>query len=191
MDSQRSNRGELTIHERDGGIFQEACGLCYVDDALFKPIEEYIGTTLTEYRKAISESHPTLQKEIRPGLQARNSPGCQATHLCGGCRPTEEVLQAWLLARKNRSTHGGPALFPSKTSQRLSLRGLEVEVEKHAARAGLHDPASKLLEKRFTPRAQALVQHAPLQGRNGGEIYRMAPGRCTKGQHGAVCAYRS
>ena len=64
---------------------------------------------------------------------------------------TEEVLNAWFLARKNRSTHGGPALFPSKTSQRLSLRGLEVEVEKHAARAGLHDPESKLLEHRFTP----------------------------------------
>lgn len=64
---------------------------------------------------------------------------------------TEEVLQAWLLARKNRSTHGGPAMFPSKTSARLSLRGLEVEIEKHAARAGLHDPGSKLLEKRFTP----------------------------------------
>lgn len=64
---------------------------------------------------------------------------------------TEEVLSAWLQARKNRSTHGGPALFPSKTSPRLSLRGLEVEVEKHAARAGLHDTGSKLLEKRFTP----------------------------------------
>jgi integrase/recombinase XerD len=64
---------------------------------------------------------------------------------------TEEVLQAWLLARKNRSTHGGPALFPSKNSARLSLRGLEAEVEKHATRAGLHDPDSKLLEHRFTP----------------------------------------
>jgi integrase/recombinase XerD len=64
---------------------------------------------------------------------------------------TEEVLQAWLRARKNRSTHGGPALFPSKTSARLSLRGVEREVEKHAARVGLHDPASALLEKRFTP----------------------------------------
>jgi integrase/recombinase XerD len=64
---------------------------------------------------------------------------------------TEEVLRYWLLARKNRSIHGGAALFPSKTSARLSLRGVESEVEKHAARVGLHDPKSKLLERRFTP----------------------------------------
>jgi integrase/recombinase XerD len=64
---------------------------------------------------------------------------------------TADVLQAWLMSRKNRSTHGGLALFPSKTSPRLSLRGVEREVEKHAARVGLHDPKSKLLENRFTP----------------------------------------
>jgi integrase/recombinase XerD len=64
---------------------------------------------------------------------------------------TEEVLAAWFLARKNRSTHGGLALFPSKNSSRLSLRGLEAAVEKHAIRASLHDPGSKLLEHRFTP----------------------------------------
>jgi len=64
---------------------------------------------------------------------------------------TEEALRNWLRARKNRSTHGGPALFPSKTSARLSIRGVEREVEKHAARVGLHDPGSKLLEHRFTP----------------------------------------
>ena len=64
---------------------------------------------------------------------------------------TEEVLRYWLLAHKNRSTHGGTALFPSKTSARLSLRGVEREVEKHAARVGLHDPNSKTLERRFSP----------------------------------------
>jgi integrase/recombinase XerD len=64
---------------------------------------------------------------------------------------TEEILAAWLRARKNRSTHGGPALFPSKTSARLSLRGVEREVEKHAARVGLHDPEAKRLDRRFTP----------------------------------------
>ncbi|MGB5101678.1 MAG: tyrosine-type recombinase/integrase [Methanothrix sp.] len=64
---------------------------------------------------------------------------------------TERALQHWLTARKNRNTHGGPALFPSKTSPRLSPREVQVEVEKHAARVGLHDPNSKLLEHRFTP----------------------------------------
>lgn len=64
---------------------------------------------------------------------------------------TEEVLQAWLLARKNRSTHGGTALFTSKTSARLSLTGLEHAVRKHATRASLHDPDSQLLEDRFSP----------------------------------------
>lgn len=64
---------------------------------------------------------------------------------------TEETLQNWLVARKNRNTHGGHALFPSKTSSRLSSHEVQREVEKHAARVGLHDPDSKLLEKRFTP----------------------------------------
>ncbi|MFZ3147829.1 MAG: tyrosine-type recombinase/integrase [Methanothrix sp.] len=64
---------------------------------------------------------------------------------------TERALQHWLMARKNRNTHGSPALFPSKTSPRLSPREVQVEVEKHAARVGLHDPNSKLLEQRFTP----------------------------------------
>lgn len=64
---------------------------------------------------------------------------------------TEEALRNWLHARKNRSTHGGPALFPSKTSARLSLRGVEREVGKHAARVGLHDPGAKRLDHRFTP----------------------------------------
>jgi integrase/recombinase XerD len=63
----------------------------------------------------------------------------------------EDVLQAWLLARKNRSTHGGLALFPSKTSLRLTITGLEYAVRKHAARGGLHDPSSTLLENRFSP----------------------------------------
>jgi integrase/recombinase XerD len=64
---------------------------------------------------------------------------------------TYEVLQHWLIARKNRNTHGGNALFPSKTSSRLSGREAEREVTKHAARVGLHDPSSKRLEHRFTP----------------------------------------
>ena len=64
---------------------------------------------------------------------------------------TEVVLSSWLQARKYRSVHGGDALFPSKTNARLSIRALERNVAKHAARVGLHDPASPLLEKRFTP----------------------------------------
>jgi integrase/recombinase XerD len=64
---------------------------------------------------------------------------------------TADVLQAWLRARENRSTHGGDALFPSKTSARLSLRGVEREVEKHATRVSLHDPTSDRLDRRFSP----------------------------------------
>jgi len=64
---------------------------------------------------------------------------------------TEVVLSSWLQARKYRSKHGGDALFPSKTNARLSIRTLETNVARHAARVGLHDPASPLLEKRFTP----------------------------------------
>lgn len=63
----------------------------------------------------------------------------------------EQVLGSWLRARKHRSTHGGDALFPSKTTARLSLRGVETMVGKHAERVGLHDPASHLLEDRFSP----------------------------------------
>jgi integrase/recombinase XerD len=64
---------------------------------------------------------------------------------------TEDVLESWLRSRKNWSTHGGKALFPSKTSPRLSIGGVESRVIKHATRVGLHDPASKLLEDRFSP----------------------------------------
>lgn len=63
----------------------------------------------------------------------------------------ERVLRSWLVARENRNIHGGDALFPSKTSPRLSIRGLEREVVKHAIRVGLHDPGSKRLEHRFSP----------------------------------------
>jgi len=64
---------------------------------------------------------------------------------------TSETLQNWLLARKNRNTHGGQALFPSKIRSRLSSHEAQREVEKHAARVGLHDPSSKRLDHRFTP----------------------------------------
>jgi len=64
---------------------------------------------------------------------------------------TATVLGAWLRARNFRSTLGGDALFTSRTRPRLAITGLERAVSKHAARVGLHDPASPLLEKRFTP----------------------------------------
>ena len=64
---------------------------------------------------------------------------------------TAVILGAWLRARPLRSTHGGDALFPSKTTPRLAIRALEGAVSRHAERVGLHDPASPLLEKRFTP----------------------------------------
>ena len=85
-----------------------------------------------------------MQIRLKPTTKRRN-------RLLFFDQETEETLQHWLVARKNRNTHGGQALFPSKTSSRLSSREVQVEVEKHAARVGLHDPRSKRLENRFTP----------------------------------------
>jgi integrase/recombinase XerD len=64
---------------------------------------------------------------------------------------TEEGLRAWLVARKNRNILGGPAMFPSRQGPRLTARGAENVIERHATRVGLHDPGSERLDKRFSP----------------------------------------
>jgi hypothetical protein len=47
--------GTVRTYSPDGGIYQEACGLCHVNDALFRPSEEYIGPSFEECKKVISE----------------------------------------------------------------------------------------------------------------------------------------
>jgi integrase/recombinase XerD len=60
------------------------------------------------------------------------------------------VLQRWLAARKNRMGAKDQALFLSKVGTRISKRGVEELIEKHAERLGLHNPGARL-EERFTP----------------------------------------
>ena len=61
------------------------------------------------------------------------------------------VLSKWLVSRKNRFGSDGPALFISKKGTRMTNRSIEIIIEKHAERIGLHDPTSGRLEDRFTP----------------------------------------
>ncbi|MCX6678061.1 MAG: tyrosine-type recombinase/integrase [Methanothrix sp.] len=61
------------------------------------------------------------------------------------------VLQRWLAARKNRIGAEDLALFISKIGTRITVKGIERLIEKHAERVGLHDPKAIRLEDRFTP----------------------------------------
>ena len=61
------------------------------------------------------------------------------------------ALSRWLGSRKNRRGSEGPALFISKMGCRISKKPIELMIEKHSERVGLHDPKSKKLEDRFTP----------------------------------------
>ena len=61
------------------------------------------------------------------------------------------ALSRWLISRRNRRGSEGPALFISKMGCRISKKPIEVMIEKHAERMGLHDPRSAKLEDRFTP----------------------------------------
>jgi integrase/recombinase XerD len=63
---------------------------------------------------------------------------------------TLEVLQRWLVARKNRKGADGQALFLSKLGTRITKRSIEEIIEKHAERVSLHTPGARL-EERFTP----------------------------------------
>jgi len=62
---------------------------------------------------------------------------------------TARMLQAWLASRPDVSD--GSPLFISTRKQRISPREIELLTRKHAARVGLHDPASEKLADRFTP----------------------------------------
>lgn len=72
---------------------------------------------------------------------------------------TAEALHSWHEVRKNRNGHDSMALFPSKCSGRLSQKGLEYIVWKHAERVGLHDPDSDMPEKRFFPHCCPSAYH--------------------------------
>ncbi len=61
------------------------------------------------------------------------------------------VLQRWLAARKNRRGAEDQALFISKTGTRITIKSVEILIEKHAERVGLHDPRASRLEEKFTP----------------------------------------
>ncbi|MHB8117873.1 MAG: tyrosine-type recombinase/integrase [Methanothrix sp.] len=63
---------------------------------------------------------------------------------------TARILQAWLNIRPGQG-HGGPALFPSTCTERISPMEVDTLTKKHAERVGLHDPGSKSLQQRFTP----------------------------------------
>ncbi|NYT02002.1 MAG: tyrosine-type recombinase/integrase [Methanosarcinales archaeon] len=64
---------------------------------------------------------------------------------------TITVLHRWLNARKGRKGADGPALFISFLGTRLTGTTINLLVEKHAARVGLHDPKSERMEDRFSP----------------------------------------
>jgi Site-specific recombinase XerD len=61
------------------------------------------------------------------------------------------VLQRWLAARKNRRGAEDQALFISKTGTRITIKSVEILIEKHAERVGLHNPRTSRLEEKFTP----------------------------------------
>ena len=62
---------------------------------------------------------------------------------------TSRMLQAWLASRQymNRAS----PLFISTRKHRISPKEIEELTKKHAARVGLHNPASEKLADRFTP----------------------------------------
>lgn len=62
---------------------------------------------------------------------------------------TYEVLDWWLQARSRMTLHSS-ALFIGTGGIRLKAESIGRIVEEHATRAGLHDPASKRPEDRFT-----------------------------------------
>jgi len=61
------------------------------------------------------------------------------------------VLQRWLAARKNRRGAEDQALFISKTGTRITIKSIEILIEKHAEHVGLHNPQASRLDERFTP----------------------------------------
>ena len=61
------------------------------------------------------------------------------------------ILDDWLLVRKRYCRKGQDALFITTSGGRLDRNGVYEAVTTHAARVGLHDPASKRLEDHFTP----------------------------------------
>jgi integrase/recombinase XerD len=61
------------------------------------------------------------------------------------------ALERWLVSRKERPGSEGSTLFISKKGKRMTKLTIENITKKHAARIGLHNPASKKLEERFTP----------------------------------------
>lgn len=62
-----------------------------------------------------------------------------------------KVLQNWLRVRERYARDDVPALFITETGGRLEDNGVYLAVTKHAARVGLHDGGSKMLEDHFTP----------------------------------------
>ncbi len=62
---------------------------------------------------------------------------------------TADVLGIWLKARDNIAK--GPALFPSRLSDRLTGDGIEQMVQRYAANIGLHNSQSHKLQDHFSP----------------------------------------
>ena len=63
---------------------------------------------------------------------------------------TAFVLRKWLKQRENDNKKQIDALFINRFGNRLSMMAINKIVEKHAAAIGLHDPASKNLQDRFS-----------------------------------------
>jgi integrase/recombinase XerD len=63
---------------------------------------------------------------------------------------TVGVLRAWLNVRSNWRK-ADRALFPSSKSERIAPKQVDSLVKIYAQRVGLHDPAAKSVQRRFTP----------------------------------------
>jgi integrase/recombinase XerD len=62
------------------------------------------------------------------------------------------VLKRWMKTRDSYHVQPGcSALFVNERGGRLQRHGVSHAVTKHATRIGLHDPASRRLDERFTP----------------------------------------
>lgn len=64
---------------------------------------------------------------------------------------TRRALQEWIELRRGRVPPGEIALFLNPSAERLRRSGIYKAVMEAATRAGIHNPASKRPEDRFTP----------------------------------------
>ena len=61
------------------------------------------------------------------------------------------VMGKWLQVRKTRKGADSSAVFISRKATRLCPDQIEILIEKHASRVGLHNPQSERLEEHFGP----------------------------------------